>query len=73
MWKNANEYLPVIQHKTQFRVDQRPEHKARYTESNKKKKTDNSVEFIETEKHFLNEAPLFQTLTSTTINGTSQN
>lgn len=39
----------------------------------KRKKTGNSIEFIETEKHFLNETPLVQALTSATINGTSQN
>ena len=63
MQKKENKFISITLHKTQVQVDQRSQHKTRYTKSNRKKEG-NNPELIGTGDSFLNRIPMAQALRS---------
>ena len=61
MQKNANRYIIITLHKTQVQVDHRPQHKTRYTKSNRKE-SGNCLECIGTGDKLLSRTPVAQAL-----------
>jgi len=59
--KNENRSIFVILHKAQVQVDQGPQHKTRYTESNRRESGKN-LELIATEGNFLSRTPMAHAL-----------
>ena len=61
MQKNANRYIIITLHKTQVQVDHRPQHKTRYTKSNRKE-SGNCLECVGTGDKLLSRTPVAQAL-----------
>jgi len=63
MQENENRSISIILHEAQVQVDQRPQHKTRYTYSNRRE-SGKEPELIGIVGNFLNRTPMVQALRS---------